>query len=158
VLAADAYSTEEQTKPPFGKLNPNKHGVLPVLLLLSNTSGTALRLDKMKAAYILPDRQNVDATPAAELPYLTAPTRPKMGPSPVPPIPGLGRNNKKNPLSAVEIESRAFAAKMLPPGESAHGFLYFHLTHRPGSILYITGIEEAGTGKELFFVEIPLGR
>jgi hypothetical protein len=80
-----------------------------------------------------------------------------MGGSPLPPIPGV-RRDKKNPLAAMEIESRAFAAKLLPPGESAHGFVYFPLSHRPDSQLYITGIEEAGSGNELFFVEIPLGK
>ena len=153
VLAADAYSTGEQTKGPFGKLNPNEYHVLPVLLVLSNQSGVALRLSKMRVSYVS-GRQTVEATPASEVPFLNAPDRPKVS---VHPIPRIGKA-KKNPLAAPEIESRSFAAKMLAPGESAHGFFYFHLTHRPGSTLYVTGIEEAATGKELFFVEIALGK
>jgi hypothetical protein len=153
VLAADAYSTGEQTKAPFGKLNPNEYNVLPVLLVLSNKSNVVLRLSKMRVSYVS-GRQTVEATPAADVPFLNAPDRPKVS---VHPIPRIGRA-KKNPLAAPEIESRSFAAKMLAPGESAHGFFYFHLTHRPDSTLYVTGIEEAATGKELFFVEIPLGK
>ena len=44
---------------------------------------------------------------------------------------------------------------MLPPGQSASGFFYFQSPHRPGSVLYITGIREAATRRELFYVEIP---
>lgn len=155
VLAAEAYTTDDQTKAPFGKLNPNKHGVLPVLLAISNKSGKTVRLDKLRVNYITPDRQTVDAIPPGDVPYITAPNRPKVGVSPIPRLPGLSRD-KKNPLAAVEIESRAFAAKILPPGENAHGFVYFQATHKTGAMLYINGIEDAATGKELFFVEIPL--
>jgi hypothetical protein len=155
VVAVQAYSSEEQTKLPFGKLNPNKYGVLPVLLLMSNQSDKALRLEKMTIKYVTKDKQDIEAVPASEVKYLNAPGRPRTGPSPLPPIPGL-RGGRKNPLEALEIESRAFAAKILPPGDSAYGFVYFHVSHRPGSLIYLTGVEEAGTGKELFFVEVPL--
>ena len=67
-------------------------------------------------------------------------------------------NVKKNPLAAWEIEGRAFAAKMLPSGQSASGFFYFQTGHRSGSTLYVTGIREASTGKELFYFEVPLDK
>jgi hypothetical protein len=47
---------------------------------------------------------------------------------------------------------------MLPPGESASGFVYFQTSHRPGSVLYITGIRDAASRRELFYFEIPLGQ
>jgi hypothetical protein len=34
--------------------------------------------------------------------------------------------------------------------------VYFRTGHRSGSNLYVTGLREAGSGKELFFFEIPL--
>jgi hypothetical protein len=46
---------------------------------------------------------------------------------------------------------------MLPPGESAHGFLYFQTGHTRAASLYITGITEAQTSQELFYMEVPLG-
>ena len=46
---------------------------------------------------------------------------------------------------------------MLPPGESAYGFVYFQTGHTRTSRLYITGITEAQTSQELFYVEVPLG-
>ena len=33
---------------------------------------------------------------------------------------------------------------------------YFQVEHRSGAILYVTGIEEAGSGKDLFYFELPL--
>jgi len=47
---------------------------------------------------------------------------------------------------------------MLPPGELASGFFYFQTPHRPGGVLYITGIREASTRRELFYFEIPFER
>jgi|HigsolmetaAR201D_1030396.scaffolds.fasta_scaffold04313_4 hypothetical protein len=151
-IAAVPYESDAQTKTAFGKVNPNEYGVLPVLLVMQNDSDQVLRLDRMKIEYILPNRERVEPIPAKDVPYVRAPKRPNMNPSPLP----IPRRSGKNPLQIYEIEGRAFTAKMLPPGESAHGFVYFHTTHRNDSVLYITGIYEASTGNELFYFEIPL--
>src|ERR671930_539509 len=58
---------------------------------------------------------------------------------------------KKNPLGAWEIEGRAFAATMLPPGQSASGFFYFQTTLLHGSTIYLSGLSEAATGRELLY-------
>ena len=157
VIAADAYGTKEEARTAFGKLNPNKHGVLPVLVVMQNDSGKALRLEGMRVEYIRPDRRRIEPVPAEEVPYLRGPKRPNTNPSPYPrnPIPGLGKKNK-NPLAAWEIEGRAFANKMIPPGDSAHGFFYFQTADHRGAEIYVTGIREAATGQELFFIEVPL--
>lgn len=162
-VAADAYSTEEEAKQAFGKLDPNKYGVLPVLVVMQNNSGEALRLDEMKVSYIRADGREYGAVPADDVPYLRGVQRPQTTPGPRPspiprnPIPGLGGGNRNNnPLAAWEIEGRRFAAEMLPPGDSAYGFFYFDVLLTRGSLLYITGIREASTGQELFYMEIPL--
>lgn len=152
-IAAMPYDTETLTSTAFGKLNPNQHGVLPVLVVFQNESKKAIRLERMKVEYIDRDRTRIEATPPSEVPYLKGPRRPNFNPSP---IPGISLNKKKNPLAAQEIEGRAFAAKMMPPGDSAHGFFYFQTSHQRGGKLYITGLDEAGTGKELLYFEIPL--
>jgi hypothetical protein len=156
-IAAVVYETDEQAKPAFGKLNPYKHGVLPILVIIQNDSKEALRLDHMRVEYVRQDRQRIEATPANEVAYLNGPRRPTISSSPLPRL-----SRKKNPLAAWEIEGRAFAAKMLPAGDSAHGFFYFQTVHSPGAHLYLTGIEQASTGKELFYYEIllssPAGR
>jgi hypothetical protein len=153
-IGVDAFDTKEKARPAFGKTSPYEHGVLPVLVVIKNDSGQALRLDNMKVEYIRSDRQRIEATPASDVPYVDAPKRPNMGPSPIPiPIP---RGRRKSKLDIWEIEGRAFSARMLPVGESAHGFFYFQTTHRPGAKIYITGMREASSAKELFYFEIPL--
>jgi hypothetical protein len=151
-VAAIPYTTSEQAKPAFGKLNPYEHGILPVLVVIQNDTNKAVKLDRMRIEYIDRDRERIENTPAAEVPYAKGPRKPTIGPGPIPGI----NIKKKNPLAAEEIEMRAWAAKMLPPGETAHGFVYFRTGHRPGAKLYITGMEDAGSGKELFYFEVPL--
>jgi hypothetical protein len=154
-LAAIPYSTEDQARIAFGKVNPYQHGVLPVLVILENGTGKALRLD-LKAQLIEPGGNHLEATPASDVIYLdTNIKRPRMpGSTPYPnPFP---KKQKKGPLNTWEIEGRAFAPKMLPVGESANGFFYFQSQLIPGSKLYLTGIRDAASGKDYFYFEVPL--
>ncbi len=151
-VAALAYETAEQARTAFGKLNPYEHGVLPVLLIIHNDSTHALNIEQLQVEYVRDDRQRIEATPAKDVPYLHGPDRPKPSASPIP------RRARKNPLDAWEIDGRAFAARMLPRGEAAHGFFYFQTKHRGGSRLYVTGLRQAGSNKELFYFEINLDK
>jgi hypothetical protein len=45
---------------------------------------------------------------------------------------------------------------MLPPGQSASGFVYFQSGFQRGSSIYLSGLREADSGKELLYFEIPL--
>jgi hypothetical protein len=151
-VAAIPYTNEDQAKAAFGKLNPYKHGILPVLLLVKNDTQGSVRLSNIKLVYMDARRSRVEATPASEVQYARSPERPNFNPSP---IPGL-RRKSKNPLASEAIEVRAFAAKMLPPGETAYGFVYFQTRNSSGDHLYITGIEEASTDKEFLFFDLAL--
>jgi hypothetical protein len=156
-IAADAFTTRAETEKAFGrKLDPAKYGILPILILLKNDSQEALRLDRMKVEYIRPDRRRLEALPPDEVRFLSGIKKPN--PSgvrlPVPSLPGMG--GKKNPLESQQVQGWSFSAQMLPPGDSAYGFIYFNSAHWEESILYITGIYEAATGQELFYYEIPL--
>lgn len=153
-VAAVAYDTEELAHTAFGKLDPNQYGVLPVLVIIQNDTDQALKLDQIEVEYTGVDDRHVEATPASEVQTLGGPERPSM-PSGSP-LPRLHKH--KNPLSAWEIEGRSFAAKMLPPHESASGFFYFQTSHRPGSKLYLTGVKVAATGKDIQFFEIGLDK
>jgi hypothetical protein len=154
-IAADVYETGDKAKAAFGKHNPYDYGVLPILVVIDNHSPKAIRVDHLTVEYDMPGHGKVEATPANELRYLFGAKQPRPNPSPIPGLPGVGRT-KKTPLSDWEIEGRAFAAKMIPPNESASGFFYFQTGHRSNSSLYLTGMEEAGTGRELLYFEIPL--
>ena len=153
-VAADPYLSGEKLKAAFGKLDPYTYGVLPVLLVIQNDSGQTLRLKEMKVEYVGPGGTRIPATPAADVKYAKPPSRPATVPTPVGTIPLKG---KKNPLTAWEIEGRAFTAEMLPAGNSANGFVYFQSGLERGATLYVSGIAEAATGKELLYFEIPIG-
>jgi hypothetical protein len=154
-IAALPYITEEQSKIAFGKAFPSKFGVLPVLVILENGTGKALRLD-IEAEFIDPGNRHVEATPAEDVIYIgSGVKRPKLpGQTPYPnPFP---HGPKKGPLNVSEITTRAFSAKMLPAGESASGFFYFQTPHMPGSKIYLTGFKDATTGKDYFYFEVPI--
>ena len=150
----DPYVTLEKVKLAFGKLNPNQFGVLPVLVVIQNDSDKAIRLDRLKVEYVGPNHDRVDATPARDVRYLRPPQRPNAIDGPTGKVKVL--KTKKNPLDEWEIEGRAFSAQMLPPGQSASGFFYFQTGLQHGATLYLNGLYEAATGKELFYFELPL--
>ena len=152
-IAAQAFVSDDEARPAFGKNNPYKFGVLPMLVVIQNDSSESIKVDEIKAEYISPDRARVVATPARDVRFLTGPSKPNVTIGPT--GPKLGKQ-KKNPLDSWEIEGRAFAAKMIPPGQSASGFFYFQAGFQRGATLYVTGLKEARTGNELFYYEIPL--
>ena len=56
-LAAVPFLNEDQVRTAFGKVNPYKYGVLPVLVILENATGKALRLDylgRIRVIEVLP--------------------------------------------------------------------------------------------------------
>jgi hypothetical protein len=152
-IAAVPYITEEQSRAAFGKVNPTKYGVEPILVILQNDTGKTLRLD-LEAEFVDPGNRRIEATPVSDVLYIgTEVKRPRMpGTSPIP----LPSRNKKGPLNTPEIETRAFAAKMLTDGSSASGFFYFQTPHIPGSKLVLSGLKDAASGKDYFFFEVPL--
>lgn len=147
------YDTAELAKEAFGsKINPNQYEVLPVLVVIENNRKNAVRCDRMQIEYVIPGLGKLEHTPFSELRSAVGPTRPNTGPNPLP----IPRSRvKKNPLNAPEIEERAWSAKMIPPGETASGFFFFQTRHRTSARLYLTGLFEPATGKELFYYEVP---
>ncbi len=153
-IGVDTYHTPDKAKTAFGKVNPYDYGVLPVLVVIQNDSSQTIRLDRLKAEYQGPNRERVEATPANQVRYLKPPEKPGIAPGPMGQIKAL--KNKKNPLAEWAIEGRALSAQLLPAGQTASGFLYFQTGLQSGSTLYLSGLTEAQSGKELLFFEIPL--
>jgi len=151
-IGVAAVVSDDQAEPAFGKHNPYKYGVMPVLVVMQNDSDKAIRVDQLEVLVEGPDGYKVEATPARDVRFLVGPRQPSLSPSP--PIAKLAKH--KNPLDTWEIEGRAFAAKMLPPGQSASGFFYFQTGYLHGSSLYLSGLREADSGKELLYFEIPM--
>ena len=154
-IAAVPYTTEEQAKSAFGKVNPYQHGILPVLVIIENGSGSALRLN-MKVQFVDSENHHLDAYPPDDLIYYQGVKKPPhIGPATSLPIP-LPRRQKKGPLNTPEITNRALSVKLIPNGEKAYGFFYFEAEHQPGSLLYVNGLSNAATGKEYFYFDLPL--
>ena len=63
---------------------------------------------------------------------------------------------KKNPLNNPEIAERAFAAKVLAPGDAASGFVYFEAQPERGDKLYVNGLRDVRSGHDLLYIEFPL--
>jgi hypothetical protein len=153
-IGVDPYVTLDKVKLAFGTLNPSQFGILPVLVVIQNDSDKAIRLDRLKVEYSGPNHDRVEATPAKDVRYLRPPQRPSAIDGPAGKVKVL--KTRKNPLDAWEIEGRALAARMLPPGQSASGFFYFQTGLQRNATLYLSGLYEAATGKEIFYFELPL--
>src|SRR5580698_4024664 len=63
-IAAVPYTREDEVKAAFGKANPYKYGILPILVVIQNDTGKALRLN-LKAELI--DLQNDKLDPMKPL-------------------------------------------------------------------------------------------
>lgn len=153
-IAAEPYVTDEQAKDAFGKVNPWRYGVLPVLIVIQNDTGHALKLDRLKLIYVLPDRTRVAATPAQDVKFVLGAKKPRQISGPLGAVIPKGG---KNPLTEWEIEGRALGVKMIPAGEAANGFVYFETPEASDAAsVYITGLVDAVTSHELYYFEIPL--
>jgi hypothetical protein len=153
-MGVDPYVIGDKIKVAFGKVDPYQYGILPVLVVIQNDGDVAIKLDGLAAEYVGPNGDRVQATPAKDVRYAKAPNRPSVIGGPAGAAPKI--LGKKNPLDEWEIEGHAFAAQMLPPGQSASGFMYFETGLQRGATIYIRGMTEASTGKELLFFELPL--
>lgn len=151
-IGARRFDTMDATKPVFGKkADLNRYGVLPVLLVIQNDRKQSLDLQNLEVKLEAADSHSIIPLTASEVPFIAVPVnQPTMGPkSP------LSRRHK-NPLNVPEITTLAFAAKMLPAGDKASGFFYFRASSEPGMRLYVSGVYERPSGKELLYFEIPL--
>ena len=122
--------------------------------MIQNDGPDAIKIDRIKFAYTLPDGKRIEATPAQDVKFIHGTKAPDAA---SPPIGIQIKRTPKNPLAEWEIEGRAFAAKMLPAGQSASGFVYFQVDQTSAAAsVYISGLADPVTGKELFYFEIPM--
>ena len=154
-IAAVPYITAEQAASAFGKVNPYERGIMPVLVIIENGSGAALRMN-LSVQFVDPNNRHLDAIPPEDLlTYQAIKMPPTIGPPSALPIP-LPRSKKKGPLNTPEIVNRALSVKLVPPGEKVYGFFYFEANYASGSKLYLNGLSNASTGKEYFYFDLPL--
>jgi hypothetical protein len=152
-IGADPYVSGDKVKVAFGKQEPYQYGMLPVLVVIQNDGKDSIKLDQLKAEYVSPRGDRVVATPAKDVRYSRGADRPGIVTGPKGPLPA---RMKKNPLDNPAIEVHALSAPLVLPGHSASGFLYFQTGLQTGATIYLTGLSEAGSGKELLYFEIAL--
>jgi len=162
-VAVKQFATDKDSKQAFGKAKPLKYGFLPVLLVITNDTDDALALEDLKVRLITSDREGIEPTSAEDLAYYQPSTRPKERPRYIPRVPGLGGPRvKKGPLAKPEITGRAFKAPIIPPRGSASGFFYYETGTEGDPVsratVYISGIRNLNTGRDLFYFEISLDK
>ena len=152
-VGAKSYDNEQLTAEAFGKkADLLKYGVLPVLIVVENKRDKAIDLRNLSVELVAADGRHVSSVNPEDVPYLASEGKrhPTVKPVPIP-LP-----KKKNPLNAPEIVTRAFAVKMLPPGDSANGFFYFEAHPESGDKIYLNGLRDARTGQEVMYFEFAL--
>lgn len=149
-VAVDVFDRPDKVKEAFGKPDPLKYGVLPVLLVIKNGLQNPIAIAGMRLEMVTDDSK-IEPTPAQEIVYARSPRRPdepKRLPFP---------RSDKNPLTDPVFQVRSFQARLVQPGEQVSGFVYFLTPARAGATLLLRGLKQMPSGEELFFFEIPLG-
>lgn len=155
-VGARAFDTEDQTAEAFGKrADLLKYGVLPVLVVIENKRDRAIDIQNIQVELVASDGRHGQPIPPEEVIHLaeTGKKPPKLaGGSPIPfPLP-----KKKNPLNTPELIERAFSAKVVPANDSVSGFFYFEAKPESGDSIYISGVRDEHSSKELMYYEFPL--
>lgn len=153
-IAVEPFDDDEKRATAFGKVPLGKFDVMPMLVVIENNRKNALDLKRVKITYRPRGSAEIDATPAVDIRFLDGPSRPSMGASPFP-IP-LPARVKKSKLNDPVIEERAFAAKMIAPGETASGFVYFWTSFHGQTTVTLSGLRDALASQDLFFFEVPV--
>jgi hypothetical protein len=106
-IAVQPFDTQEKTRLAFDKVDPNRYGILPVLVIIRNDGPDTLMLEGLRVEYITESRQKVEAIPSREVAKVNAPGRPRMPGGPLPTQ--IPRSSEKNPLTNWAIRPRICA-------------------------------------------------
>lgn len=150
-LGAKAFVASEETKQVFGKkVDLNRYGVLPVLLVIKDGRKQALDLSSLRVKLVPGEGRSVVPLEPGDVAAIANPAKPPgVTPSRIP-------HSHKNPLDSLSIVERAFVARIVPAGDQASGFFYFQAQPKPGMKLLVQGVYERPSGKEIMYFEIPL--
>jgi hypothetical protein len=162
-VGVEVFRGRDKIKQAFPKADLEKFGIVPVLVVIANDNDHVVHLDRLQVELITSDRQQIKPTPAEEVLLPPRVQRPELTPRPSP-IPGIGRGNRsgRRPNEEAEVVEREFVAPVLAARSNANGFFYFRLGKGPdrltGAKLYLGGMRNAQTGREVLYFEIPLDR
>lgn len=151
-VGAKPFDKPQMIDEAFGKVDLLKYGVVPVLVVVENKGKNAIDMQTIEVNLVATDGRKAPAVSPDELFNLKR-SKPKRTINPMPKIPMPA---KKNPLTKPELVTRAFGAQIVPPGETASGFFYFEAKSEPGDTLYLSGMRDARTQREILYFEFPL--
>ena len=155
LVGAKAFDNEDLTAEAFGKkADLLRYGVLPVLVVIENKRDKAIDIQNMQVELVAADGRHGQSIAPEDVMHMgeTGKKPPKLGGGPLPfPLP-----KKKNPLNTPELVERAFSARVVPPNDSVSGFFYFEARPETGDSVYLSGMRDARTSKELLYFEFPL--
>lgn len=152
VIGAQVYGKPEMVEEAFGKkIDFSKYGVTPVLVVIENKRKQSLDLRSIEVTIVADDGRHASAVKPEDIQLMGSNGQhPSQVPSPV------HLPKRKPGIARTEIASRAFAAEMLAPGDTASGFFYFDATPEPTDRLYVSGLNEQPSGEEITYFEFPL--
>ncbi len=157
--AIDLYNTAP--KDDIFNTHYMQEGVLPVLLVITNSSDQPVSTKSMHAELVTASRSKLEALGVEDVfrrvahikASSTSPQR--VGPIPFP----NGAKNKKAHEQYQELTDAAFLAEAVEPHATRSGFLFFDIdgikSPTTGAHIYLTGIRDA-SGNELMYFDIPV--
>ncbi len=136
----------------FGKkVDFERYGVSPVLVVIQNDRKQTIDLRSIEVSLVAADGRHAQAVKPDDIQLLAGRgQRPQEVPMPI------RLPKRKASIASPEISQHAFSAPMLAPGDSASGFFYFEAAVEPGDKLYVSGLQEAPSGKDIMFFEFPV--
>jgi len=157
--AVDVYNSAP--KDDIFSTNYVQEGILPVLLIITNSGDQPISMTKMNTELVTASRSKLQGMSVDDVFRRVAhikassTTPPRVGPIPLP----TGAKNKKAQEQYQELTKAAFVAEAVEPHTTKSGFLFFDIQgiKEPvaGANIYLTGIRDA-SGNELMYFEIPL--
>ena len=171
LIQARTLTPTRRSRPPSTSTTPPKdeifgtnyvqNGILPVLLIVTNSGDQPILMTKMHAQLVTASRSKLEALEVDDVFRRVAhikassTTPPRVGPIPLP----TGAKNKKAQEQYQELTKAVFIAEAVEPHTTKSGFLFFDIQDIKspvvGGHIYLTGIRDS-TGNELMYFEIPL--
>lgn len=161
-MAADPLDTHE--KESFFKIDYLKAGFMPVQLIITNDSDSAIKLDQVRAYFVTAEGDKLRAADedaiARRTTDLKDPNK-RMGAPPI--VNRLTRPKSKYPKIDEDFQAADFADLTVAPHSTQSGYLFFDMndvTADPplaGAKLLVRGIETAD-GTQLFYFEAPFDK
>ncbi len=157
--AIELYNTPP--KDDIFSTNYAEEGILPVLLIITNSGDQAVSVKGMHVEMVTGSRSKLEALSVDDVFRRVAhikassTTPGHVGPIPLP----NGSKNKKARAQYDELTKAVWVAEAVEPHATKSGFLFFDIggikDPIAGSHIYLTGLHDA-TGNELMYFEIPV--